>query len=177
MQKASVWRFMRLLLSSAIAVRDCCTFRCAFFGGAQRPGTRMVTKCHEPSPLEEVKAGFVLGGEQLLQEIRTRIRGDGREQPRFQGNQSALTPIGSRPRTMVACCETDAENRWHSEDRVNRCPTTCARSTTPPPGSRCKGRAILKRRSSDRGAERTTAASRMNRQKQVGTDTFQAPRR
>jgi REP element-mobilizing transposase RayT len=36
---------------------------------------------HEESPLEEVKAGFVLGGEEFLEEIRARIRGDAREQP------------------------------------------------------------------------------------------------
>ena len=41
---------------------------------AIRPG-------HEESPLEGVKAGFVLGGEELLEEVRARIRGDAREQP------------------------------------------------------------------------------------------------
>ncbi len=36
---------------------------------------------HQESPLEEVKAGFVLGGEEFLEEVRARIRGDAREQP------------------------------------------------------------------------------------------------
>lgn len=36
---------------------------------------------HEESPLEGVKAGFVLGGEAFLEEVRSRIRGDAREQP------------------------------------------------------------------------------------------------
>ena len=36
---------------------------------------------HEESPLEAVRAGFVLGGEQFLEKIRAQIRGDPREQP------------------------------------------------------------------------------------------------
>jgi hypothetical protein len=39
---------------------------------------------HEESPLKELKAGFVLGGQEFLEEIRGRIRGDAREQPGFK---------------------------------------------------------------------------------------------
>jgi hypothetical protein len=36
---------------------------------------------HEESPLKEVRAGFVLGGQEFMGKIRARIRGEVREQP------------------------------------------------------------------------------------------------
>lgn len=45
---------------------------------------------HEESPLEEVKAGFILGGEEFLEEVRARIRGDAREQP---GLKEIIRPL------------------------------------------------------------------------------------
>ena len=45
---------------------------------------------YEKSPLEEVKGGLVLGGEEFLEEIRARIEGDAREQPGLKEISQAL---------------------------------------------------------------------------------------
>jgi putative transposase len=39
-----------------------------------------IRSAHEESPLQEVRAGFVLGGEEFVEKVRARIRGDVREQ-------------------------------------------------------------------------------------------------
>jgi hypothetical protein len=44
----------------------------------------------EESPLAEVKAGFVLGGEEFLKEVRKRIKGDAREQPGLEAIKKPL---------------------------------------------------------------------------------------
>jgi hypothetical protein len=82
-----------------------------------------IRSSHEESPLEKVKAGFVLGGEEFLQEIRTRIRGDAKEQPRLReitgpcnsrtfSRSSASTRARSGKSTPTAA-ETGAET-WCS---------------------------------------------------------------
>jgi hypothetical protein len=40
-----------------------------------------IRSSHEKSPRQNVKAGFLLGAEEFLEQIRERIRGDAREQP------------------------------------------------------------------------------------------------
>ena len=42
------------------------------------------------SPLEEVKAGFVLGGRRFLEEVRKRIKGDAKEQPGLEAIRKPL---------------------------------------------------------------------------------------